>query len=157
MQPTASTENGTFVVTAAQAERIAVVVAFLHAYNTGQADRALALFADAPVVSDCDYRAVKAVNFVGRSQVTRWLRARIADHDHLALRRIWNRNPDDQPVVAVDYDRRTSDLLRALGFPNGIRPALTSKVTFTPDHRILRFANGPSGGPPNSAARSDDT
>jgi hypothetical protein len=121
-------------------------VAFLHAYNAGQADRALALFASAPAVSDCDYQAVRTVSFVGRSRVASWLRARIAGHDRLRLGRVWNENPDDQPVVAVDYDRRTSDRLRALGFPNGIRPALATKVTFTAEHRILRFANGPYGG-----------
>ena len=80
-QPTEPTGNGAFTVSPAQAERIAVVVAFLHAYNAGQADRALALFASAPAVSDCDYQAVRPVSFVGRSQVASWLRARIADHD----------------------------------------------------------------------------
>lgn len=33
--------------------------------------------------------------------------------------------------AAVEYSRRTSNTLRALGFPHGIRPQLASKIVFT--------------------------
>ena len=67
------------------------------------------------------------------------------------LESVRNENPDPSTgahVVAVAYARRTSDTLRALGFPNGINPQAATKVVFTAtDDRIRAFANGPFGGP----------
>jgi len=69
----------------------------------------------------------------------------------LVLESVRNENPDPSTgahVVAVAYARRTSDTLRALGFPNGINPQAATKVVFTAtDDRIRAFANGPFGGP----------
>ena len=149
--PTASAaphDPGVFSLSAAQAREVAVVVEFLRACNAGQLEAALAMFAGNPGVSDCDYQAVEDVEFHGPAEVGRWLRQRIAEHDVLTVARIFNENPD-QPVggVGVEYQRRSSDTLRALGFPNGITPTLATKVVFSADDRIERFANGPFGGP----------
>jgi hypothetical protein len=140
-------QSGVFSLSAAQARQVAVVVAFLDAYDAGRLSAALAAFAPDAVVSDCDYRAVENVNFHGRGEIAGWLRARMADHDRLIVARIYDENPE-QPVgvVGVEYQRRTSDTLRALGFAAGIRPKGATKVVFTADDRIQRFANGPFGG-----------
>lgn len=146
-QPAIGQGDGVFSVIGAQAQEIAAVVAFLDAYNAGRLQSALARFAADAVVSDCDYRKVEDMDFHGRTEISGWLRARMADHDHLMVGRIYNENPE-QPVgvVGVEYQRRTSDTLRALGFASGIRPKVATKVVFTADGRIQRFANGPFGG-----------
>src|SRR5207244_10144189 len=117
-----------------QARIVATLVAFLGAYNAGQADTALAILTPDVVTSDCDYRGVH-VTTVNRTEAVRdWLRERADDHDQLVLESIANENPDPASgshVVAVTYRRRTTDTLRALGFPNGIAPQLASKVVFT--------------------------
>lgn len=140
--------QGVFSLSAAQAQEVAVIVEFFRAYNAGQLEMVLAMFASNADVSDCDYRAVKDVEFQGRADVARWLRQRIAEHDLLTVARIADENPD-QPVgvVGVEYQRRSNDTLRSLGFPNGITPILATKVVFTAAYRIERFANGPFGGP----------
>jgi hypothetical protein len=106
------------------------------------------LFAEHASVSDCDYRNVRAIELTGRRQISLWLVQRFEDHDQFVVARIFNDNPD-QPlgVGGVEYRRRTSDSLRRLGFARGIGPRLTTKVVFTEAHEILRFANGPVGGP----------
>lgn len=136
---------GVFKVNAAQAREVAAVVEFLRAFNAGRHAEALGLLAAEPVVSDCDYRAGRGVEFHGRAAVAGWLRGRAADHDRLTLAGIFDENPD-QPVgvVGVEYERRGSDTLRALGFPTGIVPAGATKVVFTADLRIERFVNGGS-------------
>lgn len=140
-----------FSLTGRQAEEVSVAVRFIGAFNARQLRQAVALLASNAVASDCDYRAVKAVEFRGRRDVTRWLRARFADRDRLTVARIGNGNPA-QPtgVVGIEYSRRISRTLRALGFVAGIKPALASKVVFTEQGpiRILKFANGPVGGSP---------
>jgi hypothetical protein len=152
MAASASTATGqrrrVFSVTSVQAQQIAVVVAFLDAYNAGQVHAALVLFAPDAVVSDCDYRQVENLDFHGRAEIAGWLRARMADHDHLTAARIYNENPDQLVgVVGIEYGRRTSDTLRTLGFATGIMPSIATKVVFTADGHIQRFANGPFGGP----------
>jgi hypothetical protein len=146
--PATTTEQtpGVFSVSAAQAREVAVVVEFLRAYNAGRPRQALALLAANPNVSDCDYRAAEGVQFKGRAAVAGWLRQRSADHDRLTLARIFDQNPD-QPVgvAGVEYQRRTSDTLRALGFRTGITPG-TTKMIFTADHHIQWFVSGGSSG-----------
>jgi hypothetical protein len=135
--------GGVFTVNAAQAREVAAVVEFLRAFNAGRQGEALALFGDEPVVSDCDYRAARTAEFHGRAAVAGWLRRRAADHDRLTLAGISDENPE-QPVgvVGVEYERRTSDTLRALGFAAGIVPRVATKVVFTAEGRIGRFVNG---------------
>jgi hypothetical protein len=142
----------TFHNSAAQARMVSTFVAFLDAYNAGRVDAALALMAENPGISDCDYRAVRPITADGTEAVRQWLRDRVADRDQLVLESVRNENPEPASgshVVAVTYVRRTSDTLRALGFPNGIHPRLASKVVFTAaDDRVRTFANGPGGGDP---------
>jgi hypothetical protein len=145
----------TFSLTARQAEEVRVVTEFVEAFNERRLATALALFTSSREyvrfvsASDCDYRRVVAVGFLGRSGVRTWLRRRFADRDHLTLETVYDENPE-QPlgVVLLTYSRRTSRTLAALGFPRGIRPQLATKVGFTPRGpvRMTTFANGPLGG-----------
>jgi hypothetical protein len=133
---------------ASQPANIATLHRFFHAYDDGRLQDALSLFAEHASVSDCDYRNVRAIEFARKRQISRWLEQRLEDHDKLSVARIFNDNPE-QPVgvAGVQYRRRTSDSLRSLGFARGIRPRLATKVVFTEAYEILRFANGPVGGP----------
>lgn len=128
---------------------VATLVAFLDAFNAGSVDAALALLTPDVVLSDCDYRTGSSRNVSDTAGARQWLQGRAADHDQLVLESVENSNPDPTTgshVVAVSYARRTSDTLRALGFPNGIKPSLASKVVFTAtDDRIRAFANGSAG------------
>ena len=152
--PAASAERRTpttFSLSARQARETSVTVAFIAAFNARRLGPALDLLSPHVSVTDCDYRNVQAVSFDGRHEVTRWLRRRFADRDRLTPTRIFNENPS-QPVgaVGVEYRRRSSNTLRALGFPAGIVPKLASKVVFTAQPvRIRVFANGPVGGDSN--------
>jgi len=143
----------TFTLSARQAEEVSVTVRFIDAFNRRQLRAALALLTLSADVSDCDYRRVRATEVRGRRQVTTWLRQRFRDRDHLEVARIWNANPE-QPtgVVGIDWAKRTSNTLRSLEFPAGIKPQLGAKVVFTTTRpiRISRFANGPVGGSPES-------
>lgn len=159
--PTRAVWGQPFRVVAGQARGVATVVAFLQAYNAGQVDAALALLTDEVVGSDCDYRAGRVILFRGKEQAAAWLRDRVAEHDQLLLATIETLNPDLREggpgahVVAVTYTRRTSDALRARGFPDGITPPAGTKVVFTlTDDRMKVFANGPGGGPPDACQPS---
>ena len=145
-----------FSVTRYQAAEVSVVVRFLDAFNARQLQVALGVFQPSANVGDCDYRNVRAVNVHGRREIARWLRQRFADHDRLIASRIVNENPaQPEGVVLVEYARRTSDTLRALGFPNGIEPQGATKVVFTRaiPPRMLVFGNGPGAGPPEPLCR----
>jgi hypothetical protein len=152
--PAASAERGTattFSLNAMQAREASVNVQFISAFNGRRLGSALDLLSPRVIVSDCDNKNVRAVSFDGRHEVAGWLRRRFADRDRLTPTRIFNDNPS-QPVgaVGVEYGRRTSKTLRALGFPAGIVPKLATKVVFTPKPvRIRVFANGPVGGDSN--------
>jgi hypothetical protein len=157
--PAASAERGTpatFSLGARQAREVSVTVQFIAAFNGRRLGQALDLLTPGINVSDCDYKNVRAVSFDGRHEVARWLRRRFADRDRLTLTRIFNENPA-QPVgaIGVEYGRRTSNTLRALGFPAGIIPKVATKIIFTAQPvRIRVFANGPVGGDPNSCRPS---
>ncbi len=143
----------TFTLSARQAEEVSVAVQFVSAFNRRHLHAGLALLTPTVGVSDCDYRRVTATEARGRRQVATWLRQRFRDHDQLKVARIWNENPE-QPsgVVGIDWARRTSNTLRSLGFPAGIKPQLSAKVVFTMTEpvRISSFANGPVGGSPSA-------
>ena len=95
-------------------------------------------------VSDCDYQTIKNMGFAGKSEVTLWLRQRIADHDHLSVNGVFGGSAIEPTVFGVDFSQRTSDTLRRLGFPNGIRFQGTAKVILTSDlKRIDTVALGP--------------
>jgi len=141
--------SAVFSVDARQASQVAVIVDFVHAWNTRQLSKALALLMPNASMSDCDYRTHRAVSLKGKTQIASWLRKRFADHDVLTIGRIWNENPAQDRVAGVDYDRRTSKL-----FPGGMLPKASTKVIFASDGRILAFANGPFGAPPDQQTRS---
>jgi hypothetical protein len=85
--------------------------------------------------------------------VERWLNQRFADRDYLQVGRVYNENPETPTGgLGVEFSRRTSKTLRALGFPNGIKPQLSAKVRLTSVgvSRIAVFANGPVGGSQDS-------
>ena len=128
----------TFSVTRLQAEEIAALVGFLHAYNRADLKAALSYFTPKPApqnrrtATDCDYRRQRTEVYFDRSGLVHWLRRRFADHDRLTLARAADENPA-QPVgvLGVSYARRTSDTLRSLGRPRGIVPQVGQKLVFT--------------------------
>ena len=142
--------NNTFDLIAEQAQEVSVFMNFIHAYNHGRLDEALALLSDHVGISDCDYQNIKVVTFQEKSQVAEWLQQRISDHDRLEVSHIFNENPDTSSgrhVIEVTYSRSTSMTLAKLGFDNGITPTLASKVIFTSQPTLIQsFANGPYGG-----------
>jgi len=124
---------------------------FIEAFNRGDRSAVLALMIDDPLVSDCDYANVTVVEVRGRDQVSAWIDGRIADHDRFTVERIENGNTDaSSAAIGVVFAQRSSDSLRALGFPDGVRPQSGAKIEFTGSGtglRITVFANGPGGGP----------
>jgi hypothetical protein len=138
-----------FTLSAIRARQVSTVVRMIDAYNLGRIDEVLSLLDDSVVWTDCDYKAIALVALGGKTQVAPYLKLRFADHDQYEIESVWNQNPgaDGALTVGLDYSRRASDSLRALGFSNGIRPSLASKVVFdSTGSRITRFANGPYGG-----------
>jgi hypothetical protein len=133
-----------------ETRQIALVSAFIDAWNAGRVDDASKLLTENVEFSDCDYVRVKAVLLTGRAAVRTWLKARAADKDRLTIATVFNHNPDPvsgEGVVGVTYALRTSRTLASLGRPNGIKLQGASKVVFTDDDLLIRsFANGPGGG-----------
>jgi hypothetical protein len=129
---------------------VATVVAFQAAFNAGDVERALALFAPKSQISDCDHAAVRLIVANGLADIRAWLRDRAADHDRFEIGRIFNANPDPAGgsfVAGVEVASRGSDSLAAAGFPKGIAPGIVAKVGFTPaGDRIRAWAAGPFGG-----------
>jgi hypothetical protein len=140
-----------FSLSTKKARQVATALSLLDAYNRGSLDQVLALLDDGIGWSDCNYRTISVVNLTGKSEVAMYLEQRFADHDRLEIGTILNHNPDPETsgrALGIQYLRRSSDTLRALGFPSGIRPNGASKVVFTDTaDRIVAFANGPFGGP----------
>jgi len=136
-------------LTAVQAQGAATVVGFLQAYNAGQRDAALALLTEDVNANDCDYRTGGVTEATGKAEVGAWLQARIADHDRLVMADITFGTPETQTgmfAISVEYETRMSDTLRALGFPNGIKPQGATKVIVTKTgDRIHAFVNGAAG------------
>lgn len=144
VRPAATAEAALPRLTAVQSRATASVVAFLDAYNARELDRALALMTDDVRVFDCDYRAGRQTTAYGKEQAAAWLRRGAADHDTLVLTELYFGTPTSAGfAVAVSYERRTSDTLRSLGFPNGIAPPGATKVVVTnAGDRISAFVNG---------------
>ena len=149
--PSARLEAGhdTFSMTGEQAQEVAVFMAFLHAYNNGQFEEALASLSEHVIGSDCDYRNVKTILFRGKSQAADWLRERQSESDHLLVSQIYDQNPDPSGahVLGVTFSKRTSRTLTALGFADGITLLGGAKVVFeTKPTLISVFANASVGG-----------
>ena len=139
------TPRRTYVLSARQASEVAVTVRFIDAYNGRRLSEALALVTPDVLVSDCDHRTFRKVGYRGKQQAARWLRERFRDRDRFVVERIFNEN-DEQPEggVGLAVLRRTSDTLRARGFPNGTHPEGSTKVLFTArgSLRIRAFVAG---------------
>jgi hypothetical protein len=138
---------GTFDLTSRQAREVEVVMRFVDDLNHARMKPALHAFADSTAtgLSDCNFRTRRIVEVRFRSGIRRWLSARFADHDQLEVSRV-SALVATQPLgnATVPYSRRSSRELRALGFPRGIRPILSTKVSFTPAGpvQIVTFGNG---------------
>src|SRR5260221_12575030 len=78
---TPSPDPLTFRVGPEQARMVATLVAFLDAYNVGDASRALALMTDDVSISDCDYRGPKLLNALGHDAARQELTDRAADQN----------------------------------------------------------------------------
>jgi hypothetical protein len=148
-----SPSSDAFRVTADEAAAISTVERFIHSINAGDTTGAAALVAQDAEVSDCDYIQRTVVVFSGKPSVMQWLRARISDHDRLAVGSIFNENDVFTPVVGVEFANRSSDTLARLGFPAGVVPSLGAKVVLTPDMSQVRGFNlGPGGADPGTIA-----
>ena len=149
-QPSTSS-SVTFTVTGTQANKVALVVRFVIAFDAARLDDASALFADEvdANISDCDYATHVIVTAQGLPAIRAWLVRRFADHDRLVIARIFNMNPDSDQAVGVDFASRSSDTIARLGAPNGLVPKLGAKVVFDASgQRIGVFANAPGGADP---------
>lgn len=144
------TTGPAFNLNGPQAREVATVVKFLDAYNSGDVQSALALFADSPKVafSACRYSTGDTIDGHGKTAAKAWLSEAAAEHSRLFLGSIEDANPD-QPigVLGLQVTRETSDAIRKLGYPAGISPAAGTKIVFDRDGKILSFASGPVGGP----------
>jgi len=148
--PTATSSSPiTFRVGSDQARFVATTVALFDAWNIGDVAAVLAVVTDDVVGGDCDFRAGRPVQWRTKAELADLLRERVRDHDALVLAEIFNENPDPTTggrVVGVRFARRTSDTLRAVGRPEGIRPEGGAKIVFAPDgRRVVALAiAGPS-------------
>ena len=77
--PSAATQitDETFTLTGEQAQEIVVFINYIHIYNNGRLDEALAILADNVSISDCDYKDIKVITFQGKSQAAEWIQQRI--------------------------------------------------------------------------------
>jgi hypothetical protein len=122
---------------------VIVILDFFNALNAGNFDDAVARLDDGIGISDCDFQALKNISFAGKLESAQWLRARIADHERFFVNDVLGGGLSPS-VWGVEFDRRTSDTLRRLGFPNGIRNQISAKVILTSDLKQLdRLALGP--------------
>jgi len=148
-----SPPSDAFRVSADEATAISTVERFIHSINAGDATGVASLVAPDAGASDCDYTHRTVVVFNGKPSVMQWLRARIADHDRLAIGSIFSENEVFTPVVGVEFANRSNDTLAHLGFPGGVVPLEIAKVVLTPDMSQVRgFALGPGGADPGTIA-----
>ncbi len=126
--PPSSPSSVTFTVTGTQADKVALVVRFVTAFNAALLDTASALFAVDANLQDCDYATHGIVAYQGLPAIRSWLVHRFADHDRLVIARIFNMNPDSDRTVGVDFALRSSDTIARLGVPNGLVPGSTATI-----------------------------
>jgi len=89
-----------------QAQEVAVLVAFIRAYNAGHVDVALTMFRAPWVWSDCDYRRGTVLAGQDKGSLTHWLRQRSADHDQLDIGSIMVGTVQEE-ALGVTFKRRT--------------------------------------------------
>ena len=118
------------------ARQVATIMNFVGAYNARNLNAALALLDDdLPSVSDCNYREGTGIRHNGKSGAAVWLQERFDDHDGITLGTVWKSG--GSAPMEVGWAKRTSDTLRSLGFADGIRPVLATKVQFSSEGRRL--------------------
>jgi hypothetical protein len=146
--PTPAASSEAFIVSGSEAAAIVTVTRFIEATNVGDARSAGDLLANDVLVTDCDFAKGTVVEFNGKAESMGWLAARVADHERLEIGTIFNENAQFEPVVGVNFAKRSNDALARLGARSGI-PFGTSKVVLTDDMRQIRtFALGPGGADP---------
>ncbi|MGI8687460.1 MAG: nuclear transport factor 2 family protein [Thermomicrobiales bacterium] len=134
------------------ARALGTTEAFLRAYNAGQHDTALALLTEDSTLYDCDYDTGSAIEAVGKDQASAWLQARIADHDQLVVAELfygptaWREPSTGIIAIAAVYERRTSDTVRALGFPDGVKKNPSKVILTKTGEQIRNFTGGSPGG-----------
>lgn len=141
----ASTPATTYNIRADQARQIATVVGLVRAYNRGDLHGVLSRLTDNVGWSDCKYRNGTMVDREGKAAVAKWLRRRFAQNDRLSIGSVANLNPQGGHTHTVTFARRGSDLLRSLGFPDGIAPTGAVKVRFATPESINGFSMAPYG------------
>lgn len=150
-----SASGDSFAVTVDEARAIVTVVRFVDAINGGDLRAASDLMTTDASVSDCDYATGALIIRDGDDAASRWIADRIADHERLEIRDIYNHNATFDRVVGVSFVRRSNDTLKRLGAPTGIVPSTDAKVVLTADMtRIATFALGPGGAGPGEISRS---
>jgi hypothetical protein len=152
-----SPSSDIFTVTGPEADKVALVVRFVTAFNAARLDDASALLTDDAGISDCDYVTHTVVLAQGKTAVRTWLGQRFADHDQLVIADIFNMNPDPNSNrgAGVDFARRTSDTIARLGAPHGLVQDLGAKVVIDESGQKIRgFAMGPFGADPGIVLRT---
>ncbi len=114
--------------------------AFIAAYNAGRYDDAIAYIDDRLVFSgDCDYDHRTLYYISDHEAATYWLRARIADHDHVDIVSFVDLQ-DGESTIGVEITR-SSDTIRDGGYGPIVRPRVPVFVRFSADGlRITQLA-----------------
>jgi len=121
-----------------QIQAVRSVADFVEAYDRGDLDTVSALLQDDVSYSDCDYANHTFVAMKGKAAARDWIRTRFADHDRWELGDVTLAND----VLAVALVNRSSDSLRALGFPSGIKPRGAAKVIFIGHYPLPSYSTG---------------
>ncbi len=106
------------------ARNASIILAFFDAYNAANLNDVLAFIDEKGQISDCDFLTNKPVLYQGKKQITNWLRQRFADHDQFVVGEVNASNSG----AGVVFARRTSDILRTLGYAKGIVPNFAAKI-----------------------------
>lgn len=117
-------------------------------HNAGDLDGVLALLApEVAAWADCAGETFVAVHLptlrpVPKAATVAYFKARFADHDHLEIGQITTSEMNGGASgVGIRFAKRSSDSLRALGFPDGIAGPMTNKTVFDDNGLIRAFAN----------------
>ena len=140
--------SAAFSITWEQTALVVVARQLIDAYNAGDVEQVLGLFTDDVGWADCDYEAGENVVLDEREELEAWLAERISNNDQLEVARMWNENSTSNSVLAIDWTRRTSDDLRALGYHEGIEPDQGAVMSFSrEDGQVLIGGFGTVGAP----------
>jgi len=140
--------SAAFSIAWEQTALVAVTRQFIEAYNTGDVEQVLDLLTNDVGWADCDYETGESVILDETEDIEAWLEERVSSNDQLEVARMWNENTNSNSVLAIDWTRRTSDDLRALGYDDGIEPDQATVVSFRrEDGEVLIRGFGTVGAP----------